>query len=235
VTKNFDQQFVWEMLHKEYARNLQEAKRNVKFYRGIAKPVLDFTIAGVVLMASLPVMLVCMVLLAKENRGKIWFTQVRPGRKGKLFKVIKFRTMNDERDEHGNLLPDEKRLHGIGKLIRKSSLDELPQLLNVVKGDMSIVGPRPLLEEYLPLYNEAQRRRHEVKPGITGWAQVNGRNAISWEKKFEYDVWYVENQSFMLDIKILLLTVLKVFKAEGISSATSVTMEKFTGTPNPGR
>lgn len=137
--------------------------------------------------------------------------------------------MTDERDASGNLLPDEKRLKGVGKFVRKTSLDELPQLINVLKGDMSFVGPRPLLTEYLPLYDARQRRRHEVKPGITGWAQVNGRNAISWEKKFEYDTWYVDHLSFFLDIKILLLTVLKVLRAEGISSEQSVTMEKFKG------
>ena len=148
---------------------------------------------------------------------------------GKIFKVVKFRTMNDSRDERGDLLPDETRLTWIGNVIRKTSLDELPQLFNVLKGDMSIVGPRPLLIEYLPLYNEEQKKRHEVKPGITGWAQVNGRNAISWPQKFAYDVWYVNHQSFGLDLKILFLTVVKVFKAEGISSETSVTMEKFKG------
>ena len=140
--------------------------------------------------------------------------------------------MTNERDEKGNLLPDEQRLVGIGKFIRSSSLDELPQLFNVIKGDMSLVGPRPLLVEYLPLYNQRQRRRHDVKPGITGWAQVNGRNAISWEEKFEYDIWYVEHQSFWLDIKILWMTLLKVVKRSGISSSSSVTMEKFKGTEN---
>jgi undecaprenyl phosphate N,N'-diacetylbacillosamine 1-phosphate transferase len=171
-----------------------------------------------------------MILLARANRGKVWFTQMRPGKNGKLFLLIKFKTMSDARDDRGELLPDEERLHGVGKFIRKTSLDEIPQLINVLKGDMSIVGPRPLLVEYLPLYSEEQRSRHDVKPGITGWAQVNGRNTISWEQKFAYDVWYVKHQSFWLDMKILVLTVLKVFKAEGISSATSVTMEKFSGT-----
>jgi len=169
------------------------------------------------------------VLLAVANRGKIWFTQSRPGKDEKIFTVVKFKTMNDARNERGELLPDDVRVTWIGNIIRKTSLDELPQLFNVLKGDMSIVGPRPLLVEYLPLYNNIQRRRHEVKPGITGWAQVNGRNAISWQQKFEYDVWYVKHQSFGLDLKILFLTVMKVFKAEGISSTTSVTMEKFKG------
>ena len=143
--------------------------------------------------------------------------------------MVKFKTMNDTRNERGELLPDDVRLTWIGNFIRKTSLDELPQLFNVLKGDMSIVGPRPLLVEYLPLYNDIQKRRHEVRPGITGWAQVNGRNAIGWEQKFAYDVWYVDHQSFGLDLKILFLTVAKVFKAEGISSGTSVTMEKFGG------
>ncbi len=163
------------------------------------------------------------------NRGKVWFTQERPGKNGKIFTVVKFRTMTDQRDQHGNLLPDEKRLTTVGSFIRKTSIDELPQLFNVVKGEMSFVGPRPLLVEYLPLYNKDQQRRHHATPGITGWAQVNGRNTVSWPQKFAFDVWYVDNISFWLDIKILLLTVMKVFKAEGINSATSVTMEKFHG------
>ncbi len=170
-----------------------------------------------------------MFLLVVSNRGIIWFVQPRPGRNGKIFRVIKFRTMNDLKNEQGELLPDDVRLTWVGKIIRKTSLDELPQLFNVIIGDMSIVGPRPLLTEYLPLYNDEQRRRHEVKPGITGWAQVNGRNAISWSQKFAYDVWYVDHQSFRLDIKILFLTIAKVLKAEGISSATAMTMEKFKG------
>lgn len=173
--------------------------------------------------------MVVIVLLAIANKGRIWFVQPRPGLHERIFHVIKFKTMNDARNERGELLPDEVRLTWIGKIIRKTSLDELPQLFNVLRGHMSIVGPRPLLVEYLPLYNEIQKRRHEVKPGITGWAQVNGRNAISWEKKFAYDVWYADHQSFWLDIKILFLTIAKVFKAEGISSATSVTMERFRG------
>ena len=155
--------------------------------------------------------------------------QERPGRNGKLFTVIKFKTMTDERDKNGNLLPDDRRLTSMGKFVRKTSLDEIPQLFNVLLGHMSFVGPRPLLKEYLPLYNEAQRRRHLVKPGITGWAQVNGRNTLSWQQKFTYDTWYVDHMSFALDIKILFLTVIKVFKAEGISSESSLTMEKFRG------
>jgi lipopolysaccharide/colanic/teichoic acid biosynthesis glycosyltransferase len=169
------------------------------------------------------------MLLAIVNKGSVWFMQERPGKDGRLFHVIKFKTMNDQRNEKGELLSDEQRLTWIGALIRKTSLDELPQLINVLKGDMSMVGPRPLLTEYLPLYSEEQRRRHEVKPGITGWAQVNGRNSVEWKRRFEYDVYYVDHQSFGFDLKILFLTVLKVFKAEGISSGTSVTMEKFRG------
>lgn len=176
-----------------------------------------------------PFLFLTMGLVAVSNKGKVWFIQPRPGQNERIFRVIKFRTMTDDRDDKGNLLPDHKRLTPVGRFVRKTSLDELPQLINVLRGDMSFVGPRPLLIEYLPLYSIEQKRRHAVKPGITGWAQVNGRNAISWEQKFAFDVWYVDHLSFWLDMKILLLTVLKVFKAEGISSETSVTMEKFKG------
>jgi len=198
-------------------------------YRHFIKPAFDFIFALLLLVLSLPIILFPIILLAVANRGKIFFIQPRPGLHSKIFHVIKFKTMNDKKDKQGNLLPDEKRLTNIGKFIRATSLDEIPQLVNVIKGEMSFVGPRPLLVEYLSLYNLKQMRRHEVKPGITGWAQVNGRNTISWKQKFEYDVWYVENQNFLLDIKILFLTMLKVFKSEGINSSTSVTMEKFTG------
>lgn len=198
-------------------------------YPNVVKPLLDKWIALLGCVVTLPFMILCILLLAVANRGKVWFLQPRPGKHGKIFTLIKFKTMTDARDESGNLLPDAERLTKVGKWIRKTSLDELPQLFNVLKGDMSLVGPRPLLTEYLPLYNEHQRKRHDVKPGITGWAQVNGRNAISWNQKFDYDVWYVQHISFALDMKILFLTVLKVFKAEGISSASSVTMEKFNG------
>ena len=198
-------------------------------YTNIIKPLFDFLISSLILIVASPVFLIVVLLLFIINDGKVWFRQARPGRNGKIFSVIKFKTMTDERDAMGNLLPDEKRLRGVGKIIRKTSLDELPQLLNVIRGDMSLVGPRPLLVEYLPLYNPEQRRRHLVRPGITGWAQVNGRNTVSWPQKFAFDVWYVDHISFMLDIKILLLTIMKVFKAEGISSTTSVTMEKFHG------
>ena len=198
-------------------------------YTSLIKPFLDVVAATAVLLILCPVLLLVILFLALGNKGNVWFVQERPGKNGKPFRVIKFKTMNDACNERGELLPDDQRVTWIGRIIRKTSLDELPQLINVLKGDMSIVGPRPLLMEYLSLYSEKQRRRHEVKPGITGWAQVNGRNAISWQQKFAYDVWYVDHQSFALDAKILLLTVLKVFRAEGISSETSVTMERFRG------
>jgi undecaprenyl phosphate N,N'-diacetylbacillosamine 1-phosphate transferase len=198
-------------------------------YKKLIKPLLDTLVALLVLVIASPVLLLVIVTLAIVNHGRVWFVQPRPGLHGKIFSVIKFKTMNDRKDPHGQLLPDDQRLTKIGSFIRKTSLDELPQFINVLKGDMSIVGPRPLLVEYLPLYNIVQRKRHAVKPGITGWAQVNGRNTLSWQEKFAYDVWYVDHQSFAFDIKILFLTVQKVLKAEGISSETSVTMEKFRG------
>lgn len=198
-------------------------------YTAVIKPFFDKLFSFLILLIASPFLLILIILLYVANHGEVWFRQERPGKNGKIFTVIKFKTMSDERDERGHLLPDEHRLTGIGKFIRTTSLDELPQLFNVLQGDMSFVGPRPLLVEYLPLYNQEQQRRHEVTPGITGWAQVNGRNTVSWPQKFAYDVWYVDHISFGLDIKILLLTVMKVFKAEGISSDTSVTMEKFHG------
>jgi lipopolysaccharide/colanic/teichoic acid biosynthesis glycosyltransferase len=198
-------------------------------YRAVIKPLFDVLVASVGLLVASPLILGSMVALTIVNRGKIWFLQPRPGKGGKIFTVIKFKTMTDARDAQGVLLPDADRLTAAGRFIRKTSLDELPQLINVVKGDMSLVGPRPLLVEYLPRYSAEQRRRHDVRPGITGWAQVNGRNTIAWQQKFAYDVWYVDNLSAAIDIKILFLTVMKVFKAEGISSDTSVTMEKFMG------
>lgn len=177
-----------------------------------------------------PILFLIILWLHFANKGAgAFFTQERPGRNGKIFKVIKFKTMTDERDVNGDLLPDEQRLTKVGKLIRSTSVDELPQLINVLKGDMALIGPRPLLPQYLPLYNKEQARRHEVRPGITGWAQVNGRNAISWAKKFELDVWYVDHCSFILDLRIIVLTIKKVFVREGISSETSATMEPFTG------
>lgn len=196
-------------------------------YLHFIKPFFDFFFASVFFLMFLPFFLILCVVLYINNKGKVFFLQARPGKKEKVFKVIKFKTMNDRVDNNGKLLSDEYRLTDLGKFIRKTSLDEIPQLLNVIKGDMSLIGPRPLLQEYLPFYNKIQKKRHNVKPGITGWAQVNGRNAISWEKKFEYDVWYVENLSFILDIKIFLLTINKVFYAKGISADKHVTMPTF--------
>ncbi|MDX4036278.1 undecaprenyl phosphate N,N'-diacetylbacillosamine 1-phosphate transferase [Aliarcobacter skirrowii] len=196
------------------------------------KSIFDKILALFLIILFSPIYIVVSLLIFFKMGSPILFRQKRPGYKEKIFGIYKFRTMTNEKDANGNLLPDDKRLVGIGKFIRSTSLDELPQLFNVLKGEMSFVGPRPLLEEYLPLYNEKQKRRHDVKPGITGWAQVNGRNAISWDQKFDYDVWYVDNQSFWLDIKILWLTFLKVVKRSDISSSTSSTMEKFTGSKN---
>ncbi|WP_424686324.1 MAG: undecaprenyl phosphate N,N'-diacetylbacillosamine 1-phosphate transferase [Halarcobacter ebronensis] len=194
------------------------------------KLIFDKFLALFLIILFLPIYIVVSLLILWKMGSPILFRQKRPGYKEKIFGIYKFRTMTNDIDKHGNLLPDDKRLVGVGKFIRSTSLDELPQLFNVLKGEMSFVGPRPLLIEYLDLYNDKQKRRHNVKPGITGWAQVNGRNAISWEQKFEYDVWYVDNQSFLLDMKILWLTFLKVIKRSDISSISSVTMEKFTGT-----
>ncbi|MEF3428056.1 sugar transferase [Bacteroides cellulosilyticus] len=199
-------------------------------YSHFFKRLLDFIITFFVLIILWPILLMITIGLYLVNKGSgVFFLQERPGKREKIFKVIKFRTMTTERDEKGNLLPDERRLTKMGKLIRSTSIDELPQLINVLKGDMALIGPRPLLPQYLPLYSKEQARRHEVRPGITGWAQVNGRNAISWTKKFELDVWYVDHCSFLLDLKIIFLTVKKVFVREGISSDTSATMEPFTG------
>lgn len=199
-------------------------------YRRIFKPVIDFLVSIGLFIILLPVFLTILFLLIIANQGSPFFFQRRPGKNSRIFKVIKFKTMNDRKDQFGNILPDSDRLTRLGRFIRKTSLDEIPQLLNVIKGDMSLIGPRPLLVEYLPLYDEYQRRRHEIKPGITGWAQVNGRNALTWSQKFEYDVWYVDHISAGLDFKILWLTVAKVFKSEGINQEGHVTMEKFTGT-----
>lgn len=176
-----------------------------------------------------PIFLLVWLSLIIANSGKPFFYQRRPGKDGRIFTIVKFRTMNDKRDADGDLLPDTERLTKVGSFVRKTSLDEIPQLINVLKGDMSLVGPRPLLVEYLPLYNEVQARRHKVRPGITGWAQVNGRNAISWQQKFEYDVWYVKNLSFFLDLKILFLTIMKVVLREGISQEGEATIEQFKG------
>lgn len=193
------------------------------------KRIFDIIIAGTVLLALAPVMLIVSLLVRKNLGTPVLFKQARPGLNGRIFHMIKFRSMLDETDKNGQPLPDEKRLTPFGKLLRSSSLDELPGLWCVLKGDMSLVGPRPLLVEYLPLYTSEQARRHNVKPGITGWAQVNGRNAISWEQKFSLDVWYVDNNSIWLDIKILLLTVKKVFFQSDISADGEATMSKFTG------
>lgn len=199
-------------------------------YSCFLKRLIDFVIVFFVLAVIWPILLFMAIWLHFANKGAgTFFTQERPGKNSKIFKVIKFKTMTDERDEDGNLMPDEKRLTRIGKFIRSTSVDELPQLINVLKGDMALIGPRPLLPQYLPLYTKEQARRHNVRPGITGWAQVNGRNAISWTKKFELDVWYVDHCSFLLDLKIFFLTIKKVFVREGISSDTSVTMEPFNG------
>lgn len=198
-------------------------------YKTFGKRFLDVLLSLTGFLLLLPLFLLITLCLFVANNGKPFFLQQRPGKGNRLFQVIKFRTMNDRKDAAGNLLPDAERLTATGAFVRKTSLDEIPQLLNVIKGDMSLVGPRPLLEEYLPLYNEEQIRRHEVRPGITGWAQVNGRNVISWPKRFALDIWYVDNISLALDIKIMWMTLSKVFKSEGISSGTSVTMEKFEG------
>lgn len=195
------------------------------------KRLFDLLAALAALLILSPVLLTLIVLIRIKLGSPVFFTQVRPGLHGKPFRMIKFRTMTDERGSDGQLLPDAVRLTSFGRFLRSSSLDELPELWNVLMGDMSLVGPRPLLMEYLPLYTSEQARRHEVRPGVTGWAQVNGRNAISWEQKFKLDVWYVDNQSLWLDIKILFLTVKKVLVRDGISAAGEATMSKFTGSP----
>ncbi len=198
-------------------------------YNKYLKPVFDFSASLVALLVFLPLFILITVALYFANSGKPFFFQQRPGKNGKIFKIVKFKTMTDAKDVNGNLLPDAERLTTIGTFVRKTSLDEIPQLINVLKGDMSLIGPRPLLTQYLHLYNEFQNRRHEVKPGITGWAQVNGRNAISWDKKFEYDVYYVAHVSFRLDLKILFLTLKKVIIREGINAEDSATMEPCQG------
>ena len=198
-------------------------------YKRLIKPILDIFLAAVALLVSSPIFVLLMVLLAIFQQGNVFFVQKRPGKNKKIFSLIKFKTMTDHKDDQGHLLPDEERLTWIGTLVRKTSLDEIPQLINILKGDMSFIGPRPLLMEYLELYDEKQMRRHEVVPGISGWAQVNGRNTLGWPERFEYDVWYVDHQSFWLDLKILVRTVVKVFKAEGISGEGAVTMKKFKG------
>lgn len=199
-------------------------------YKSVFKRVIDFITVFCTLAIIWPFLLLIIVFLHFANKGAgVFFTQERPGKDAKIFKAIKFKTMTDERDADGKLLPDSVRLTKVGKIVRSLSIDELPQLINVLKGDMSLVGPRPLLPKYLPLYSQEQYRRHEVRPGITGWAQVNGRNNISWQKKFELDVWYVDHLSFWLDVKIIFLTIKKVFIREGINMEGAATTEAFNG------
>lgn len=199
-------------------------------YRNFFKRIVDIALAGIGLLVLSPVFIAVSIGLYFANKGQVFFYQERPGKDERLFNIIKFKSMNDKKDAQGKLLPDRLRLTKTGSFIRKTSLDELPQLINVLKGDMSIVGPRPLRTYYLPLYNDEQKKRHSVRPGITGWAQVNGRNAISWTEKFKYDVWYADNINLFLDIKIILLTVKKVFVREGISQDGQATVEAFNGT-----
>ena len=198
-------------------------------YKKHIKRIIDFTASFLTLILLSPIYIFIMIGLLFANNGKPFFFQKRPGLNGKIFSIIKFKTMNDKKNATGELLPDSERITKLGSFVRKTSLDEIPQLINVIKGEMSLIGPRPLLPEYLSLYSDFQRRRNEVKPGITGWAQVNGRNAISWEKKFELDVWYVDNISFLLDMKILLMTIRKVFVSEGINQVGHVSSEEFKG------
>ncbi len=198
-------------------------------YSNLIKPLLDITIAIILLILLSPIIIFVTILLLNITRGRPFFTQERPGKNAKIFKLIKFRTMRNLYDSNGCPLPDKQRITKIGKLIRASSIDELPQLINILKGEMSIVGPRPLLVKYLPLYSAKQSLRHKVKPGITGWTQINGRNTLSWDEKFEMDVWYVSNISLLLDIKIMLITVVKVLKREGINAFAEGTMPPFTG------
>ena len=198
-------------------------------YKTIIKAGIDFCSAVLGLVLLSPLFILVTVGLFIANQGKPFFIQKRPGKNGKIFSIIKFKTMNDKKDNKGNVLPDAERLTKMGRLVRKTSLDEIPQLINVLKGDMSLIGPRPLLPEYVPLYNDFQKRRHEVKPGITGWAQINGRNAIEWDKKFELDVWYVDNLSFSLDMKIAVKTLKKIIIKEGITAFNSATINKFNG------
>jgi lipopolysaccharide/colanic/teichoic acid biosynthesis glycosyltransferase len=199
-------------------------------YKHFFKRFFDFILSLSALLIASPILLVVTIWLHFANKGAgAFFFQERPGKNGKIFKVIKYKTMTDERDASGKLLPDAERLTKVGKFVRSTSIDELPQLINVLKGDMALIGPRPLLVQYLPLYSKEQARRHEVRPGITGWAQVNGRNTLSWTEKFKHDVWYVDHYSFLLDLKIIFLTIKKVLIREGISQEGAATMEFFTG------
>jgi lipopolysaccharide/colanic/teichoic acid biosynthesis glycosyltransferase len=201
----------------------------MQVYHNFFKRFLDLIVSLVAFSLLLPLFIIITALLYIANQGKPFFVQQRPGKHGCIFWLVKFKTMNDRKDAAGNLLSDAERLTAVGRFIRKTSLDEIPQLINVIKGEMSLIGPRPLLVEYLPLYNDTQKRRHEVRPGITGWAQVNGRNAIGWKEKFELDVWYVDNMNFLLDCKIIIFTLMKVVKSEGVSQQGHVTMTKFEG------
>ncbi|CAA0159035.1 Putative undecaprenyl-phosphate sugar transferase [Tenacibaculum maritimum] len=203
----------------------------MKLYSCFLKRIIDVLLSLIGLIVLFPVLLVVIVLL-KINQGGVFFLQKRPGKNDEIFEIIKLKTMTDERDSKGVLLPDEKRITRIGQFVRSNSLDEIPQLINVLKGDMSLIGPRPLLVKYLERYTPEQKRRHNVKPGVTGWAQVNGRNEISWERKFELDTWYVDNVNFLIDLKILILTIKKVLDRKGISSKTNATMETFMGKNN---
>jgi len=198
-------------------------------YKYFFKRILDLIASLFIFILAFPVFIIVFLVLLYSNRGKPFFFQSRPGKNENIFRIIKFKTMNDKKDADGNLLPDAERTTAMGSFVRKTSLDEIPQLLNVIKGDMSLIGPRPLLIKYLPLYNEEQSKRHNVKPGITGWAQVNGRNAISWTEKFKYDVHYVNNLSFALDLKIIILTIKKVFLRDGVNTGSNEMMPAFTG------
>jgi len=212
-------------------RSNQSKNCCVNMYKFFFKRIVDFIVSLIALLLLSPLIIILIILLMYFNNGKPFFFQKRPGKNEKLFTIVKFKTMNDKKDKNGELLPDVQRITKVGGFVRNTSLDELLQLINVLKGDMSIVGPRPLLIKYLPLYNKEQARRHLVKPGITGWAQINGRNTISWEEKFTFDVWYVDHLSFNTDFKILIKTIQKVFKREDISASENETMEAFTGTP----
>ncbi len=198
-------------------------------YRLFIKRSLDFCISLILLIIISPIFVLLIIFLAFANKGKPFFIQKRPGKDEKIFSIVKFKTMNDKKDKHGNLLPDKERFTTVGNFIRKTSLDEIPQLINVLKGDMSLIGPRPLIIEYLPIYNKTQKKRHNVRPGITGWAQVNGRNSIAWKQKFEYDVWYVEHFNFLLDLKIIGLTLKKVLQKEDVNLSEEQTSEYFNG------
>jgi undecaprenyl phosphate N,N'-diacetylbacillosamine 1-phosphate transferase len=198
-------------------------------YKKYFKKLFDFTFALFLIILTSPIIFIISIILFITNNGKVFFIQSRPGKNEKIFSIIKFKTMNNLKNEDGVLLPDNERITRTGRFIRQTSIDELPQLVNVLKGDLSLVGPRPLLLDYLTLYNNFQKRRHEVKPGITGWAQINGRNAITWNEKFKLDVWYVDNLTFILDIKIILLTAKKAFKSENVNSSDKTTMDRFTG------